>query len=100
MRKAILVLAVCFSALGEPVLSGEPSPAHPPQWQYRPVETVPDTIPNNRCIRAIFGKELEKETGRFWGEWDPPISENMQAWLAWKRADGKLELQFCDPAST
>lgn len=59
-------------------------------------QEVPEDIPRDRCILAIYGAELRKETGLRIEGWRPPISENMRLWLYVQRANGNLRLAYCD----
>lgn len=61
-------------------------------------EPVPDLIPEDRCIRAIYlDKTLAKERDvKHWEEWDPPITDFMARWLDAKRLEFKIKLEFCD----
>lgn len=57
---------------------------------------VPQIIPADRCILAIYGPELQKEREMRIGGWKPPISQNTLMWLYVQRDAGKLTLQFCE----
>jgi hypothetical protein len=69
---------------------------HPKQWQYQPSLEVPAEIPSGRCIRAVYGPELESERGPWAEEWDAPISDQTREWFYRMRKDRKLVLEFCD----
>ena len=66
------------------------------QWQYKPSLEVPAEIPSDRCIRAVYGPELESERGPWAEEWDAPISDQTREWFYRMRKDRKLVLEFCD----
>lgn len=91
MKEIIIALLLVFSPA-----ASEPPTETGPNFNEPSRQEVPEDIPRDRCIMAIYGAELQKERGMRIGGWRPPVSENTRAWLYMKRAEGKLTLRFCD----
>ena len=89
-------LWIILAFVSFPVLAGDDPRSHPGQPQFRPDREVKGPLPRDRCLRAVYGQELEAERGGWAEQWHPPIDDDTARWLFWHRERGNLVVETCD----
>lgn len=81
--------------IASPALAEDAKP--PAQWQYEEsLEVPPGPLPRDRCLRATYGPEMQKERDARVQWWNAPIDDQTARWLALNRDQKRLTITFCD----
>lgn len=91
-RIAILVL----SLLAAPAAANDPAEETGPNFNDLSRQEVPEDIPKDRCVMAIYEPKLREDRGLRIEGWRPPVSDRTRRWLYTQRSQGNLTLIFCD----